>query len=118
MARPENSSQLFGGVTIVFGGDWCQLLPVVPCGSKQDIISEILKNSILWKHLKNHILDQNMRLKQGEEDHAEWLRKVGEGRNFLSDGLHVEIPASMCMPNEQHIIDWLCTPDVVNNAKK
>ncbi|RCN28648.1 hypothetical protein ANCCAN_25608 [Ancylostoma caninum] len=118
MASPVNSSQPFGGVTMIFGGDWYQLLPVVPGGSAQEIINETLKSSALWSLLKNHVLDENMRLQKGQEAHAEWLRAVGEGKNFMSDGLHIELPESMCLPNEKCVIDWMYTPDVMNNAKK
>ena len=35
----------FGGLTVVFAGDWRQILPVVPRGSRADIVNSTLKRS-------------------------------------------------------------------------
>ncbi|RCN46025.1 hypothetical protein ANCCAN_07972 [Ancylostoma caninum] len=74
MARPENSSQLFGRVTMVFGGDWCQLLSVVPGGSKQDIISETLKKHCVETSEEPHPRSK-MRLKQDANELNELVLK-------------------------------------------
>ncbi|RCN33554.1 hypothetical protein ANCCAN_20619 [Ancylostoma caninum] len=118
MAAPSNAAHPFGGVIIVLGGDWCQFLPVVPGGSPQDIMDVTLKKSYLWKKFEKFVLDENMRLQSGEEKHAEWLREVGEGKNFMEDGIHIKLPSSICMPNEKNVIDWLFSPDVVTNSEK
>ena len=41
--------QEFGGLTMVFCGDWRQCLPVVPGGSPSDVMHYTLKMSYLWK---------------------------------------------------------------------
>jgi ATP-dependent DNA helicase PIF1 len=38
----------FGGKTIVFGGDFRQVLPVVRKGSRAQIVAASLRSSYLW----------------------------------------------------------------------
>ncbi|KAG8718749.1 hypothetical protein FRC08_004455 [Ceratobasidium sp. 394] len=52
--------QLFGGLTVVFGGDFRQTLPVVPHGEPEDIIAACLKHSQLWPNMQNLQLTENM----------------------------------------------------------
>nr|GEU99794.1 ATP-dependent DNA helicase PIF1-like [Tanacetum cinerariifolium] len=42
----------FGNMTMVFVGDFRQVLPVIPKGSRQDIVNASLKQSYLWDHCK------------------------------------------------------------------
>ena len=44
--RSDNA--LFGGVPTIFGGDFAQILPVVPRGSRADIVGVYLQKSFLW----------------------------------------------------------------------
>ncbi|KXN89046.1 ATP-dependent DNA helicase pif1 [Leucoagaricus sp. SymC.cos] len=57
----------FGGITVVFGGDFRQTLPVVPQGSRQDIIDASICQSILWNQMSRFYLVQNMHLEQSPE---------------------------------------------------
>ena len=73
----------FGGIAVVFSGDWRQCLPVIPKAGKEQILAETMKESYLWQSAKVEKLKINMRLQQGGEDYIEfneWLLKVGEGR--------------------------------------
>ncbi|QRW08791.1 ATP-dependent DNA helicase PIF1 [Ceratobasidium sp. AG-Ba] len=72
---------LFGGITVVFGGDFRQILPVVRHGQPEDIIAACLKRSSLWPQMIKLRLTENMRL-QGDPEaaqFAEFLLQVGEG---------------------------------------
>jgi hypothetical protein len=42
---------LFGGKTVVFGGDFKQVLPVVQKGSRAQIVGASLRRSHLWEHM-------------------------------------------------------------------
>ncbi|XP_047949496.1 uncharacterized protein LOC125195385 [Salvia hispanica] len=42
----------FGGKTVVFGGDFRQILPVVPKGSRQDVVNVVINSSYLWKYCR------------------------------------------------------------------
>ena len=82
-----NDERPFGGVTVVLGGDFLQTLPVVPQGSRMDIVDTTIQHSYLWEHVKILSLRQNMRLEQGEDarEFAQWLLDVGHGRNLINE---------------------------------
>ncbi len=53
----------FGGLVVVFGGDFRQILPVVPKGSRQDIVHAYLCSSRnIWRSCTVLKLTKNMRL--------------------------------------------------------
>jgi hypothetical protein len=91
----------FGGITIVFGGDWRQTLPVVPHGSREDIIDATLCCSTLWPFVTLFELTENMRLRAhgaaGDREFANWLTEIGEGASHPdgADTARVSIPTSM-----------------------
>ncbi|CAL1408060.1 unnamed protein product [Linum trigynum] len=86
--RFQNSeTKPFGGLTMVFGGDFRQTLPIVPKGSRSDIVNSSIKRSYLWRYFKVITLTQNMRLarancspEEAEEinDFNIWLLHVGD----------------------------------------
>ena len=43
----DSYNQAFGGLTVLFGGDFRQCLPVVPHGSSAQIVASCLKRSYL-----------------------------------------------------------------------
>lgn len=45
---PQASKKLFGGKVVVFGGDFRQILHVVPRGSRFDIIHATINASYVW----------------------------------------------------------------------
>ena len=59
----RESDKPFGGLVVVFGGDFRQILPVVPKGSRQDIVHASLSSSKrVWSSCKVLKLTKNMRL--------------------------------------------------------
>ena len=50
----------FGGKIFVLGGDFCQVLPVIPHGSHTSIVENCLKRSPFWHHFKIVKITQNM----------------------------------------------------------
>ncbi|XP_023767529.2 uncharacterized protein LOC111916127 [Lactuca sativa] len=84
----RNSNLPFGGKVIVFGGDFRQILPVIPAGSRQDIVNASLSSSYLWQQCKVYQLTKNMRLTVGSHtsaiqktmDFAKWLLDIREGK--------------------------------------
>jgi hypothetical protein len=56
------SSLPFGGKTVILGGDFRQILPVVEGGSRNEIIDASLIASPLWRHVTVLALKENMRL--------------------------------------------------------
>ena len=59
----ENSeTRPFGGMTVVLGGDFRQILPVIPKGRREHIVNASIKRSYLWNHFEIYELTENMRL--------------------------------------------------------
>ena len=83
-----DNDSIFGGKVVVFGGDFRQILPVIPNGSRQDVVHESLNMSYLWKHCTVLKLTKNMRLRVGcnpgdaetIKDFAEWILSIGDGK--------------------------------------
>ena len=82
----------FGGICIVFSGDFRQILPVVPGGSRAQIVNACIKWSHLYTNCHTLRLHENMRLSALREDPSadeealqfpSYLLSIGEGR---SDG--------------------------------
>ncbi|XP_074318687.1 uncharacterized protein LOC141655509 [Silene latifolia] len=77
----------FGGKVIVFGGDFRQILPVIPKGSRQDIVLSAINASYLWSFCKVLKLTKNMRLLSSNTDvdlakvkeFSDWILKLGDG---------------------------------------
>ncbi|XP_048501393.1 uncharacterized protein LOC125497758 [Beta vulgaris subsp. vulgaris] len=71
---------------MVFGGDLRQILPVVPKGTRQDIVFATVNSSYLWDSCKVLTLTRNMRLKSGSSkssademrEFSEWILSVGD----------------------------------------
>jgi hypothetical protein len=56
----QATEKIFGGKTMVLGGDFRQILPVVPKGGREDIVSASLLRSYLWQHVTILCLHINM----------------------------------------------------------
>ncbi|XP_058783932.1 uncharacterized protein LOC131658680 [Vicia villosa] len=85
---------IFGGKVVVFGGDFRQILPVIPRGTRSDIIHATINSSYIWDHCKVLRLTKNMRLQTGAttstthdiRSFSEWILQIGDG--------------TMCEPND------------------
>ena len=100
---------LFGGITVMFAGDFRQTLPVVPGGSRVQIVNASLCKSRLWRHIEVLHLTQNMRLDRTPQSDAfaQWLLKVGAGSDLPPDK-SIPLPQNMRLP-QNNIQDLLNT---------
>ncbi|XP_042757711.1 uncharacterized protein LOC122197560 [Lactuca sativa] len=123
-----NSKLPFGGKTIVFGGDFRQILPVVPNGSMQDIVNASLSSSYIWSSCKVLTLTKNMRLSvlasdiQETATFAKWILDIGEGKvGGLNDGKAIiDIPTDLLIVDSVDPIGSLIGfvyPSIVENTK-
>ena len=69
----------FGGITVVFGGDPCQIFPVVRHGDCPRIVQACVKSSGLWQEVCSISLKTNMRVDPEEVQFSEYLLSIGEG---------------------------------------
>jgi ATP-dependent DNA helicase PIF1 len=72
---PALTNMFFGGKVVIMGGDFRQILPMVPRGTRGQIVDANLKRSaVLWHRVKVRQLHENMRvqrfLAQGETNTA------------------------------------------------
>lgn len=75
-----NKNCLFGGLPAILGGDWAQILPVVPHGSRAATVQMCLQHSFLWRNFRILMLKTNMQLHANVLGHnaqyAEWLSNL------------------------------------------
>ncbi|GJT09517.1 ATP-dependent DNA helicase PIF1-like protein, partial [Tanacetum coccineum] len=121
--RYDTCETPFGNMTMVFGGDFRKVLPVIPKGSRQDIVNASLKQSYLWDHCNVLKLIANMRLTVGAceiRDFAEWILKVGDGElGEANDGeVSIDVPEELLIDAVDDpvtsIIDFTY-PNLLNN---
>lgn len=103
------SSKIFGGKCVLMGGDFRQILPVIPKGTRAAVINACLISSFLWRKCTLFQLTTNMRLLSNAEHcdiqklkwFSDWLLSVGDGRvGEGEDGIHdIEIPHSFLVPH-------------------
>ena len=80
----RGSNKLFGGLSILFSGDWKQILPVVKRGSRAQVIDATLKISYIWEHIQtlelhfNHCV-QILQNTEKNSKYTNYLYKIGNG---------------------------------------
>jgi len=58
----SGNNLLFGGITLVLAGDFCQTLPVIKRSTPADELNVYLKESHLWPYVDKLRLTTNMRI--------------------------------------------------------
>ncbi|CAG8842443.1 10197_t:CDS:2, partial [Gigaspora margarita] len=58
---------LFGVKLIMFGGNFCQILPVIPRGSHAQKVNASLKYSYIWSKIEVFYFNTNMRVQSGSD---------------------------------------------------
>ncbi|KAK9664820.1 hypothetical protein RND81_14G070800 [Saponaria officinalis] len=109
---PTAKDKVFGGKTIVLGGDFRQILPVVPRKGRVDIVdASISKLRQIWPYCNVLKLQKNMRLTQGsnEEDTTE----LAEFTKWVLDIGDRKIPAT-AKPGEDEKT-WISIPEDMLN---
>lgn len=110
----ENFDKPFGGITVVLGGDFRQILPVIYKGNRSDIVSACIFRSQLWSICRVFKLTRNMRLNEGNNDGArrhieafsKWILDIGEGKvPVVQNDCSIDIPPEFCIQSESNNID-------------
>ncbi|GJU51538.1 ATP-dependent DNA helicase PIF1-like protein [Tanacetum coccineum] len=128
---PDASHKPFGGKTIVFGGDFRQILPVIVKGTREEIVNASINHSYIWDDCTILKLTTNMRLKSmtDEKDSkeikefADWILNVGEGNiGPENDGdVEIEIPNEMLIKTNGDPLEAMVSslyPDIQDNIGK
>jgi hypothetical protein len=87
------NDNLFGCITVVFGGDFQQILPVIFKGSRPEVVGACIQRSYIWRELKVLHLKINMHLRDNveEREFAQWQLDVGHGRHTDDNG-NISLP--------------------------
>ena len=100
-------SKPFGGKVVVLGGDFRQILPVVPKGKQADILNATLNTSHLWSSIRVIQLTINMRVGNSDKEFQQWLLRIGNGTEQVARDtgeMAVKIPEDMCFPDAKSLI--------------
>ena len=88
-----------GGITVLFSGDFHQILPIIPNGTKIDEvnINACLKYLYLWNKIIKFSLTRNMRLSLNEDsdasEFANNLIMLGDGNiNVNAIDISIKLP--------------------------
>ncbi|XP_021836944.1 ATP-dependent DNA helicase PIF1-like [Spinacia oleracea] len=87
--NPSASDRPFGGKTVVLGGDFRQILPVVPRKGRAEIVdASVSRSPTIWPHCIVFKLTTNMRLRGSSttvgleqmQAFSKWVLDVGDGK--------------------------------------
>lgn len=116
----------FGGKVVVLGGDFRQILPVIPRGSRENIVHATINSSPLWRHCTVLRLKKNMRLQSSSADtdcnkeFADWILQVGNGEiGDQNDGeSYLQIPPDMLIEDSadgvKNLLDFVY-PNIISH---
>ncbi|KAG7559347.1 Nucleic acid-binding OB-fold [Arabidopsis thaliana x Arabidopsis arenosa] len=110
------NNKVFGGKVVVFGGDFRQVLPVIPGAGRAEKVMSSLNASYLWDHCKVLKLTKNMRVLANNlspteakeiQEFSDWLLAVGDGRiNEPNDGEAViDIPHDLLITEAENPLE-------------
>jgi len=100
----RNKDIPFGGKVVVFGGDFRQILPVIPKANRQEVVHSTINSSPLWDYCEVLTLTKNMRLLNGASEHdilerklfSDWVLGIGDGTVGESN----DVDISTCIPSD------------------
>ncbi|XP_022030895.2 uncharacterized protein LOC110931830 [Helianthus annuus] len=103
-----NRERVFGGMPVLLGGDFRQILPVISKGKREDVVQACINKSNLWKSCQLFTLHQSMRVNEytstgvidmDRQRFNKWLLDIGDGivpskaKEGEDEPTWIEIPA-------------------------
>ncbi|XP_074351563.1 uncharacterized protein LOC141690686 [Apium graveolens] len=128
----RRANKPFCGIIVVFGGDYRQILPVIPKESRAEVVGSTLNKSKIWEFCQVFLFKQNMRLHAGNTemenkiiaDFSKWQLLIGDGKveNFSPDAdtgeMLIKIPDQYVVhttPNPIESLFEITYPDFLRN---
>lgn len=115
---PTAACKPFGGKTVLLGGDFRQILPVIPQGTRQETVAAAINRSHLWDSCVKFKLSKNMRVDPEEKEFAKWILKVGDGeapkKNKKKKGIKKRTKSKLKIRSccQKMKIQWNCYVDL------
>ncbi|XP_074374321.1 uncharacterized protein LOC141714719 [Apium graveolens] len=114
----ERGKRPFGGITVVFCGNYRQILPVLPKAGRAEIVNASFNKSRLWKYCQVFLLSQNMRLHTGNfearnkviANFSKWQLEIGDGRVECIDTHRANVKTEFVVPDEYVVKSPLRSP--------
>nr|GEU94765.1 ATP-dependent DNA helicase PIF1-like [Tanacetum cinerariifolium] len=84
----EKRHQIFRGMTVLLGGDFRQILPVIPQAKMPEVVQSYINKSELWIYCKVFTLTRSMRVNEYSTDKGidtpkqefnQWVLAMGGG---------------------------------------
>ncbi|KEH41712.1 PIF1-like helicase [Medicago truncatula] len=105
----RNKDIPFGGKVVVLGGDFRQILLVMPKATRLEIVYALINSSNLWRYCEVLTLTKNTRVLSGASEadieerelFSNWVLRVGDGTTGeINDvNVSVEIPSDLLIPS-------------------
>ena len=133
---PSRALLPFGGITVVLGGDFRQILPVITQGDRSEIVSACITRSRLWSICKIFLLTRNMRLNEGKSEKevqellqfAQWVLNAGDGKLPPPDKTlfpsakeyDILVPPQFCAVEQDNTVENMIAstfPNFLHNCK-
>jgi len=103
----------FGGKLMVLGGDFRQVLPVIPRGGPAEVVAACIDRASFWPCVRILQLRENMRVSRLEQQGADaselrgwaqFLERIGDGTEPTTVVGEVEdcvrLPDAICLPHD------------------
>ena len=108
----------FGGKFMFLGGDFRQVLPVVPRAGREQTVRQCIINSHLWHHFHQFQLVTNMRAARDDtyREFSEWLLRIGTGDEAHDANDYVTLPDEIMTESLQEMINFVYPPTQPGDA--
>ena len=101
MGNKKSSLEPLGGKIMIFGGDFRQVLPVVPRGTRAQITDATLLRLYIWENVHKVNLVQNMRA-QSDAWYSEFLLRIGNETEEACTNDYVQLPKDILIEYESN----------------
>ena len=99
----------FGGKFMFLGGDFRQVLPVVPRAGREQTVQQCIINSHLWQHFHQFRLVTNMRAVQDQtyRQFSDWLLRIGTGDETHDACDQITLPQDIVTESLDDMINYV-----------
>nr|GEW31279.1 ATP-dependent DNA helicase PIF1-like [Tanacetum cinerariifolium] len=121
----EPSDRVFGVKVVLFGGDFRQILCVIPNASRNEVVHSTINSSYLWEHCKVINLTVNMRLASGSTESekkeiqyfVDWILDIGNGKISGDEKMYESSDFVSLAVADMNFDESIYTTDLLNGLR-